>query len=355
MLRDTAHGRQVARPRARTGALVVGSVGFVLFLAGFPSRSLPAGARAPGRSEESGVTRTSQPPTRKERTAPAYAVGVRTVTLIDPSRTIKFKGGSREPRPVLSYIYYPAEGVPGGAEQPNAPADATAGPFPLVVFAHGFGVTPAIYAGLLDAWVRAGFVVAAPLFPLANAHTPGGPEASDVVNQPGDMKLVISSMLAMSASSTGPLAGTVNPGEIAVAGHSDGGETALAVAFSRRLRDPRVRAALIFSGAEMSNIGGYRFPASGLPLLAVQGTADTDNEPRYTYEYFVRAGRPKFLLRLLGAGHLAPYTDEQPQLGIVEHTSLAFLDRYLKGESAATGRLLSSGSVHARAALTSDP
>jgi hypothetical protein len=37
------------------------------------------------------------------------------------------------------------------------------------------------------------------------------------------------------------------------------------------------------------------------------------------------------LLWLLGASHLPPYTDEEPQLGIVERSTIAFLDHYLKG------------------------
>jgi hypothetical protein len=42
--------------------------------------------------------------------------------------------------------------------------------------------------------------------------------------------------------------------------------------------------------------------------------------------------RPKFLLWLLGAGHLPPYTAHQPQLRIVERATVAFLNHYLKGQ-----------------------
>jgi len=73
------------------------------------------------------------------------------------------------------------------------------------------------------------------------------------------------------------------------------------------------------------------FPRRGPPLLAVQGTADPFNAPATTAAYFEVAGRPKFLLWLLGASHLPPYTDEEPQLGIVERTTIAFLDHYLDG------------------------
>ena len=63
----------------------------------------------------------------------------------------------------------------------------------------------------------------------------------------------------------------------------------------------------------------------------MQGTADTINDARYTKAYYRRAHAPKFLVLLLGASHLPPYTTEQPQLAIVERVTLAFLDHYLEG------------------------
>ena len=63
---------------------------------------------------------------------------------------------------------------------------------------------------------------------------------------------------------------------------------------------------MILAGAEMEGVGGYSFTRGSPPLLATQGTADTFNEPKYTNAYFRLARRPKFLLRLLGAGHLHP-------------------------------------------------
>ena len=113
-----------------------------------------------------------------------------------------------------------------------------------------------------------------------------------------------------------------------ITGHSDGGVTALAVAYDRRFRDRRVRAAIVLSGAPLSGMGP--FPRSSPPLLAVQGTADRINAPETTASFFRLARRPKFLLWLLGASHRPPYTDQEPQLGIVERATIAFLDHYLK-------------------------
>ncbi len=310
---------------------------------GLPS----AGAANHGRAHATAAERTTP--------SPSFAVGLRVLRLIDRSRTIRLRGGRLEPRTLVTYVRYPAFGPPGEVDVPNATPATSGGRYPLVVFGHGFAVTPQLYARLLQSWARAGYVVAAPRFPLGSADAPGGPDEADVVNQPGDMSFVISSLLSLSAASAGPLAGLIERTQIAVAGHSDGAETALAVAYGRRFRDPRVTAAMIFSGAEMSGVGGYNFAPGGPPLLAAQGTADMFNEPKYTNAYFKLAPRPKFLLRLLGAGHLPPYSYEQPQLGIVERVTLAFLDRYLKQEPAALARPTSLGDVSGVSALLAEP
>jgi fermentation-respiration switch protein FrsA (DUF1100 family) len=275
--------------------------------------------------------------------------------LVDGSRRIRLPGGRTQARTLLTYVRYPAIGAPGASDLPGAPAAVTRGPYPLVVFGHGFAVTPRTYARLLHGLARAGYVVAAPEFPLASANAPGGPDESDLINQPTDMSFTISRLLKVSAAAGSPLAGLIDSARIAVAGQSDGGMTALAVAYSRRFRDRRVSAAVIMSGAEMGGVGGFSFARGAPPLLAIQGTADTMNEPRFTYAFFGAARRPKYLLRLLGAGHLPPYTREQPQLAVVERVSAAFLDGYLKRRPDALALLPSLGSVPRTAALVSAP
>ena len=237
---------------------------------------------------------------------------------------------------MLTIVRYPALGA--GMDVAGAPPARSDGPFPLIVFGHGYAVTPAPYRRLLQSWTRAGFVVAAPVFPLGSANAPGGPNEADLVNQPADMSFVISRLLAAAAAPTGPLAGLIDPHELAVAGQSDGGDTALAVAYDPRFRDSRVDAAVILSGAEIPSEPPFTFPAAGPPLLATQGTADTINLPSETDRFFMAAHSPKYLLHLIGAEHLPPYTVDQAQLGIVERVSTAFLDGYLKHLGIATVR-----------------
>src|SRR5579864_8232198 len=86
---------------------------------------------------------------------------VEVLRFVDRARFAHYRTGAVVSRVLTTYVRYPTAGRP---------------PYPLVVFGHGFAVTPGLYATLLDAWARAGFVVAAPLFPVENANAPGGPD-----------------------------------------------------------------------------------------------------------------------------------------------------------------------------------
>lgn len=314
-------------PRARRAIAVafVAAVGAVIAVL-----ALDRGSAHPRRARPLPAATTSHPttssnPSPVKRPAPRraqlpYAIARQTIRLVDRSRRIQLPGGASEPRTLLTEVRYPAA---------STPQAVTPHPFPLIVFGHGYTLSPAPYSALLDAWTRAGYVVAAPVFPLENGNAPGGPNEADLVNQPADVSFVISNLLMRSASSRGVWRGLIDPRKIAVAGHSDGGETALAVAYDRFYRDRRVDAAVILSGAKIPGAGGFNFAPGSPPLLATQGTADTINPPSFTFDFYNVARPPKYLLQLLGANHLGPYT-QQPQLGIVERVTIAFLDRYLK-------------------------
>jgi dienelactone hydrolase len=236
--------------------------------------------------------------------------GVRVLRLVDSSRRASYRNGTSGPRVLTTYVRVPTRGH---------------APYPLVVFAHGFALTPQVYAPLLDMWARAGYVVAAPVFPVENGNAPGGADEQDLVNEPADMSFVVSRLTA----ATSPLHSVVDPARIAIAGQSDGAEAALETAYDRRYLDRRIGAAIVMSGATFS---GFTGPPSGSPpLLAVQGTSDPINSPGTTAAYYRLMRRPKFLLWLLGATHLPPYTTDDRWARVVERTTTAFLDHYLRG------------------------
>jgi dienelactone hydrolase len=285
-----------------------------------------------------------------------FAVGVTTITFVDRSRSITLPGQGRgAPRTLRTIIRYPAAAPSQRMDVTDAPPARHEGPFPLVVFGHGYNITPGPYAPLLQAWARAGYVVAAPVFPLENANAPGGPNENDLVNQPEDMKVIIGAMLDLGTEQGSRLTGLIDPRHVAVAGQSDGGETALAVAYDRLFHDRRVGAAVILSGAKIPGMGGFTFPAPSPPLLAAQGTADAINPPHYTHEFFDGAPPPKYLLTMFGASHLGPYTTTGPQARTVQRVTVLFLDHYLKGITGGALQLIKAGDVRGLSVVNASP
>jgi hypothetical protein len=113
--------------------------------------------------------------------------GVRTrvLQLTDPSRvtdpTPQDAGADAQPgRSLPTTLYYPTTG---------------AGPFPVVVFSHGMDALPTGYGYLLSAWAEAGFVVAAPQFPLTSHGSALVQE--DILQQPADVSFVLTAVLAL--------------------------------------------------------------------------------------------------------------------------------------------------------------
>lgn len=269
-----------------------------------------------------------------------YAVARHVLRLVDTSR------GRLGPRRLPTLVRYPVI--------PRVAADAgrlARGPFPLVVFAPGFVQCQASYAPLLRTWASAGYVVAAVQFPRTSCHVPA-PDESDLANQPADMAYVIRRVLAASRQSRGALAGLVAPDRVAVAGHSDGGDTVAAVAAGSCCRDHEVRAAIVLAGAEWAPLGGSYFRGRTPPILFVQGDADTINRPadsRLMYEAD-RSG-PRFYLDLFGAGHLAPYEGHRSPEPVVAQVTVDFLDRYLCGQRRAAVAMRRDGRVAGVAAL----
>jgi dienelactone hydrolase len=345
--------RRAVRRRRLLALAIVGALGATLaavIASGGPttSRHSARPGTGGGAPASSGAVSTDTAPPKP---SPPFAVGLTVLQLVDHTRSVQLSNGATVPRTLVTDVRYPEQRPAGGGAQPAR----AGGPYPLIVFGHGYDVSPSLYTGLLRAWARAGYVVAAPAFPLESPSSPDGLNETDLPHQPADMKFVISSLLAASKAPSGVLSGLIAPHEIAVAGHSDGGDTALAVAYDPRYRDRRVGAAVILSGAEIPYLSAFQIQPGGPPLLATQGTADGTNLPSATNAFYAAAPSPKYLLTLLGASHELPYSTQQPQLGVVERVSIAFLDHYLKNPSGSLQRLLAAGRVPGVATLNAHP
>jgi dienelactone hydrolase len=259
-----------------------------------------------------------------------YAVGVHDVTYVDASRPTSPNGGfaGAPTRTLPTTIWYPAGGDPAAAPARDAPPPSVTDRFPLVLFAHGYNVTPAFYAPLLERWAAAGYVVAAPTFPILSG-APGGVSHVDYDRTPGDASFVITSILG--AAGSDPVAALVDPARIAAAGHSDGEVVALALGMLPCCRDLRVKAVIPMAG-DLGNAGSPLVRDSGVPVLHIMETND-EYDPYPDSVAWDRANltAPRWIMTLEGASHVPPYTQPgNPYFELVAATTVDFLDGTLK-------------------------
>jgi hypothetical protein len=271
-----------------------------------------------------------------------YSVVEQVLRLVDRSRP------RLGPRVLATTVWYPV--IPRAAA---ASGQLARGQFPLVVFGPGYYVCLGSYSPLLRAWASAGYVVAGIEFPRTNCHL-NNPDENDMANQPADMAYVIRRLLAVSGRSRGFMAGLIDPGKIAVAGQSDGGDTVAALVANTCCRDRAVTAAIVLAGAEWPQMGGSYFTRTTPPILFVQGDADNVNLPADSILMY-RADRtgPRFYLDLFGAGHLPPYQGQGRPAPVVARVTVDFLDRYLAGRPGAAAAMRRDGHVAGVATLTS--
>ena len=286
-------------------------------------------------------TTTTAPPAVSAGT---FGVGQRTDMYVDASRPTPANGTARgaPTRTMATTVLYPATGPPGSAPTANAPPAAAGRPYPLLVFAHGFDATPAMYASLLSGWASAGYVVVAPTIPLLNADAPGGPDHTDYgVPNITDLDFALSEALRRSATPGDPIAGLVDPNRIAVAGHSDGEVLAYALAFEACCHDPRVKAVIPMAG-NLANAEAAPSP-TGVPVLHIMN----DHDQYDPYAASIAWDRqnlatPRYLLTLVSEVHAPAYTDpNDPHFDLVVRATLDFLDGTLNGRPDATAALQS--------------
>jgi dienelactone hydrolase len=222
------------------------------------------------------------------------------------------------------------------------------GPVPLVVLAHGNSGNPNKFSQLMGAWAAAGYVVAAPAFPLTSNMTPGLGHPGDVSNQPADITFAIDEIIKMSRPKAGgPLAGLVDKRHVGLAGLSLGGSTVYGLIGNTCCRDKRIDAAVLMSAYRVQFTDGKE-AWRHVPALMLQSDAD----PRFPIiaEAYPLLATPKWFVTLHGSSHSGPFEDAtDPADAAVPSITIAFWDRYLKGQKSAQTRLVDAVKAYGQA------
>lgn len=310
-------------------------------------------------------------------TAPAVlSVGSADCTFVDRSRTTEnyVTHQSIPGRRLVTDIYYPTfAGRPGRSATAGAPPAYARGPYPTIFFGAGYRVDPVRYAELLDHWVKAGFVVVAPLFPDANqaavaAIGNSAVDEADIPNQPGDVAFVTRRVLAASAGQSagcGVLRGLVDPSELGLAGQSDGATTVAMLAYDQGTVPGTTttyrslaagidyRAVAVMSG-ETYGADPYAAPPGSPAALVVQSATDRCNPPVESVDlYAALGGADRWFLAIRNAGHLTPYEGQDAAgLAVVSKVTTAFFAAELRGEHPSASFLAEGNASPGVATLT---
>jgi dienelactone hydrolase len=255
------------------------------------------------------------------------AVSTTTVPLVDSSRpTVSHGRQIAATRTLTTTVVYPTGG----------------GPFPLIVFAHGYQLGPSNYRQIMQAIAAGGYVVAAPSFPLADAAVAGGNlDRGDIPNQSGDLSFVISQLLG-TAGSAAPLAGKIDGSAIGAVGHSDGADTVLDLGYYPGRMDERVKAIAALSPDAMTGSGGS---VGSAPLLITHGDHDSIVPYSNATTVFKQVHAHRFLVTLIGADHLPPVQGAPPWAPVLDRVVLDLLDHAVAGRTADDAALITDAAV----------
>ncbi len=237
-----------------------------------------------------------------------------------------------------------------------------AGPYPLLLFSHGFASDEAQYDALLRHWASHGFVIIAP------AHRDSGGTMRAILaslrlgkmglirSRVEDMQAVLDQLPAL-ADIDPALPARIDAQRIAIAGHSFGAFTAQQFAGAQAIdpdsgersgaADPRVKAVVAISppGEMFGLINARSWRDMRLPVLATTGTWDVDGRfvtdwRQHRLSFDSAPPGDKSLLVIEGADHYfgnlicrlqREATPQHEALQLTNAVAVDFLSRHLLG------------------------
>jgi dienelactone hydrolase len=179
---------------------------------------------------------------------------------------------------------------------------------PLVIYSHGSYNKADGAMHLVNALLNAGYIVAAPDYPLSSraAYTHiTGSDATDAFEQTRDVHFILDNLLIDKSL-------RIDSARIAAIGHSLGAVTGYFTSFGSRTVDPRIKATILLGGgdpvqaalaANMGLVGSWTLPVK-TPVLFL--SAEHDAFAGFTgqpYAAYSRVSGPKYELMIRGGVH----------------------------------------------------
>jgi len=243
---------------------------------------------------------------------------------------------------------------PARAAGESAALDEVGGPYPAVVFGHGFFQTPDRYQGTLNHLATWGYLTLSPESQTGLA--------TDHAAFAADLSAGLTWLIAQDSDATSWLAGHVATTALGASGHSMGAGASLLAAAD----DPRIKTVANLAAAETRPSALAAMPRIHMPLSLVVGGSDSIVPPESTARMYDAANSPRQLVRLEGGYHCGfedtPFPlgcDSGPlppaeQLALTRSLLTAWFGLYLKGDRSLYQAVWGPPS-DSRVTLTADP
>lgn len=303
----------------RSFPLIAFMAALIVMLVAGCSSSSSSSSSSPS-ADASSTTAPGRPVAVYAKAGP-YASGVTTLTIGDRQTEVWYPVAKRDTVGKTKDVYEIAKWLPQGLQDlvaskgVKAPFEtdayrdvpvSTKGPFPTVVFAHGFGGYRDQSTFLTTHLASWGFVVVSPDFLERGLGAQLGAPPATPRTEADVIGASLAALRAESAASDTVLSASVDPkADIAITGHSAGGRTAITYG-----AQPDVITYIPLAGAA----GAFRdqpaaTPPQGKSSLYVAGANDTVIPPAGIESYFETVPTPKRLVVIDGVGHLNAMSD----------------------------------------------
>lgn len=211
----------------------------------------------------------------------------------------------------------------------------------VVVFSHGAGGAPDGYAALLDLWVKAGFLVVAPLHVDSLKH----PDRAKYT-----LQAAFPARLADVAAASAYAAQAAPGLPLAAAGHSYGSLISLirggAMTGMIPAQDPNVKAVLCFSDAGIIKglIGPTAYAGGKAPMMMITGDKDVmpgmfDDWRAHLYPFETSPAGDKYAWVGKGADHRLAHDPAAPAFADAAALSVTFLKAKVLDDATAKAAL----------------
>jgi dienelactone hydrolase len=209
--------------------------------------------------------------------------------LVDETRPFPAGSGeTAEPRRLPVTIWHPSD---------------AAAPGPVIIWAHGLGSTRSDNRKTAEILASRGYIVAAADFPKTN-RLAQPPDVADVVNQPGDLKLLADRVLELGTTAGSPLEGRVDAEKMAYVGLSLGAMTVMLAAWQTEFYDPRIDAVVALAPPSCY-MPRPLFETPAIPALVMLGTGDAIVDYASSIASFAEIPAPALVVSLERGSHTA--------------------------------------------------